>query len=65
MLRYPDLTIESFANEPASAAETERHIQTMRLAASRLRQAGGAGELEKPMRLPECEAEQTIPPGTP
>ncbi|HEV2899369.1 MAG TPA: adenylate/guanylate cyclase domain-containing protein [Pseudaminobacter sp.] len=65
--RYPDLTIESFANEPGvSAAENLRHIETMRLAGfPPCAKPETLANLAKPVRLPECEAEQTIPPGTP
>lgn len=56
--RFPDLSIEAIANDPAfNAAEHQRHIETMRLAGFPPCASGEvlAGRT-KPLRLPECVA---------
>lgn len=65
--RYPDLTIEMIANDPAfSAAENLRHIETMRLAGfPPCAKPETLAKLAKPVRLPECQAKQAKPPGSP
>jgi len=65
--RHPDLTIETIANDQAfSAAETQRHIETMRLAgfppcATREELA----KLDKPLRLEECGVDRDKSPERP
>jgi hypothetical protein len=61
--RYPDLTIETIANDQAfSAAEHQRHIETVRLAGfPACAQPEALANLAKPLRLPECEAGQMQP----
>ena len=58
--RYPDLTIESFANEPGyNDAERQRHIETMRLAGfAPCARPEALAKLAKPLRLPECEGKE-------
>jgi TolB-like protein/DNA-binding SARP family transcriptional activator len=55
--RHPDLTIEGMANEPGfSDAERQRFIDTMRLAGfPPCATPDALAEIDKPMRLPECE----------
>jgi hypothetical protein len=54
--RYPNLTIESIANDPGtSEAERQRHIETMRLAGfPACAQPEDIAKFAKPIRLPEC-----------
>ena len=65
--RHPDLSIETIANDQAfSAAETQRHIETMRLAgfppcATREELA----KLDKPLRLEECGVDRDKSPERP
>ncbi|TIL39179.1 adenylate/guanylate cyclase domain-containing protein [Mesorhizobium sp.] len=61
--RYPDLTIEMIANDQAfSAAETQRHIETMRLAGfPPCAKPEVVAKFAKPVRLPECEAGKMQP----
>ncbi|MCV9966874.1 adenylate/guanylate cyclase domain-containing protein [Pararhizobium sp. BT-229] len=58
--RYPDLTIETMANDQAfSAAEHQRHIETMRLAGfPACAKPEALAKLAKPLRLPECEQDK-------
>ncbi|RWO41329.1 MAG: tetratricopeptide repeat protein [Mesorhizobium sp.] len=58
--RHPDITIEMIANDQgSSAAENLRRIETMRLAGfPPCAKPETLAELAKPVRLPECEAEQ-------
>ncbi|MGF6177716.1 adenylate/guanylate cyclase domain-containing protein [Ensifer sp. 4252] len=59
--RFPDLSIEAIANDPAfNAAEHQRHIETMRLAGFPPCASGEVlAGLTKPLRLPECVAKTT------
>ncbi|MBM3092451.1 tetratricopeptide repeat protein [Ensifer sp. T173] len=61
--RHPDLTIETIANDKAfSAAETQRHIETMRLAGfPPCATPEALAKLDKPLRLDECSADQHKP----
>ena len=54
--RYPNITIETIANDPASnEAERKRHIETMRLAGfPACAPPEEIAKLAKPVRLPEC-----------
>ncbi|MGF6177342.1 adenylate/guanylate cyclase domain-containing protein [Ensifer sp. 4252] len=58
--RHPDLAIETIANDKAfSAAETQRHIETMRLAGfPPCATPEVLAQLDKPLRLDECSADQ-------
>ena len=58
--RYPDLTIESYRQRPGfNDAEHQRHIETMRLAGfPPCAKPEALAKLAKPLRLPECSAEQ-------
>ena len=57
--RHPDLTIETIANDKAfSAAEGQRHIDTMRLAGfPPCATPEVLAKLDKPLRLEECNAD--------
>ena len=65
--RYPDLTIETIANDQIfNAAEHQRHIETMRLAGfPPCATPEALAKLDKPLRLEECSAEQHKPPERP
>jgi TolB-like protein/class 3 adenylate cyclase/Tfp pilus assembly protein PilF len=65
--RYPDLTIEAISNDQAfSAAEHQRHIETMRLAGfPPCATPEALAKLTKPVRLEECSADQDKSPKTP
>jgi pentatricopeptide repeat protein len=57
---YPDLTVESWINEPSmSEAERSRFTETMRLAGfPACAKPEALAKLTNPVRLPECEAAQ-------
>lgn len=65
--RYPDLTIEAISNDQAfSAAEHQRHIETMRLAGfPPCATPEALAKLAKPVRLEECSADQDKSPEGP
>lgn len=65
--RYPDLTVEGMVNEfSLSKTERGRFIETMPLAGfPACAKADALAELAKPVRLPECEAEEAKPLGQP
>lgn len=65
--RYPDLTVEGMVNEfSLSKTERGRFIETMPLAGFPLcAKPEALSELAKPVRLPECEAEEAKPLGQP
>jgi DNA-binding winged helix-turn-helix (wHTH) protein/TolB-like protein len=58
---YPEPTIERMANAPGYGdAERRRFVETMRLAGfPACADAGTPAEIEKPVRLPECEASKS------
>jgi TolB-like protein/class 3 adenylate cyclase/Tfp pilus assembly protein PilF len=61
--RYPDLTIETMANDQAfTTPQRQRHIETMRLAGfPACAKPEALAKFAKPLRLPECEAGQMQP----
>lgn len=64
---HPDLTVESIINESGmSTTERSRFIETMPLAGfPACAKTGALAKLAKPVRLPECEAEEAQPLGQP
>ena len=65
--QYPDLTVESMINESGlSTTERSRFIETMPLAGfPACAKPEALAKLTKPVRLPECEADEVKPLGQP
>lgn len=57
--RYPDMTVEGWANQPGYAdEERQRFIKTMALAGfPKCASAEALAATVTPLRLPECEAQ--------